>query len=81
MPNSTQPKVLIVGAGLGGLCLGILLEHAGVEFEIFEQASIFKPIGKPLWNVQRTSGEERETDRDGWAKQESYNCRTTQLLI
>ncbi|KAG0356046.1 hypothetical protein BG005_005022 [Podila minutissima] len=45
MPNSTQPKVLIVGAGLGGLCLGILLEHAGVEFEIFEQASIFKPIG------------------------------------
>ncbi|KAG0332011.1 hypothetical protein BG000_010413 [Podila horticola] len=48
MPNSTQPKVLIVGAGLGGLCLGILLEHAGVEFEIFEQASIFKPIGSAV---------------------------------
>ncbi|KAG0082905.1 hypothetical protein BGZ92_011258 [Podila epicladia] len=48
MPNSTQPKVLIVGAGLGGLCLGILLEHAGVEFEIFEQASIFKPIGSAI---------------------------------
>lgn len=41
-----KPKVLIVGAGLGGLLLGILLMKGGVEFEIVERAREVKPIGK-----------------------------------
>ncbi|KAF8942579.1 hypothetical protein BGZ47_006340 [Haplosporangium gracile] len=40
------PKVLIAGAGLGGLSLGILLHKAGIPFEIFERAAEVKPLGK-----------------------------------
>lgn len=44
--DNGPPKVLIVGAGLGGLTLGILLHLAEVEFEIIEKASVIKPLGK-----------------------------------
>lgn len=37
--------VLIVGAGLGGLLLGALLEKAGVPYNIFERATVVKPLG------------------------------------
>ncbi|KAG0313603.1 hypothetical protein BGZ99_008716 [Dissophora globulifera] len=43
-----SPKVLIVGAGIGGLFLGILLERAGIEYEIFERAAQIKPLGSVL---------------------------------
>lgn len=43
--NKSKPMVLIVGAGLGGLLLGALLEKAGVPFKIFERASVVKPLG------------------------------------
>ncbi|KAF9994714.1 hypothetical protein BGZ79_000497 [Entomortierella chlamydospora] len=46
MPES--PKVLIVGAGMGGLTLGLLLERIGVDFEIFERASCVKPLGAAM---------------------------------
>ncbi|KAF9088614.1 hypothetical protein BGX23_007235 [Mortierella sp. AD031] len=42
---TSAPKVLIVGAGLGGLFLGCLLEEAKVEYEIFERAAEIKPLG------------------------------------
>lgn len=41
-----KPKVLIVGAGIGGLTLGILLLKAGVPFEIYERTKEVKPLGK-----------------------------------
>ncbi|KAF9184020.1 hypothetical protein BGZ51_003636 [Haplosporangium sp. Z 767] len=45
--SATQrPKVLIVGGGLGGLTLGILLEKAGVPYEILERAPDVKQLGK-----------------------------------
>lgn len=40
------PRVLIAGAGLAGLFLGILLEEAGIPYEIFERSAEIKPIGK-----------------------------------
>lgn len=40
------PEVLIVGAGLGGLTLGLLLEEAGIPYRILERASRVKPLGK-----------------------------------
>ncbi|KFH66083.1 hypothetical protein MVEG_08184 [Podila verticillata NRRL 6337] len=43
-----KPKVLIVGAGLGGLLLGILLMKGGVDFEIVERAREVKPIGSAM---------------------------------
>ncbi|KAF9139254.1 hypothetical protein BGX30_008200 [Mortierella sp. GBA39] len=43
-----KPMVLIVGAGLGGLSLGILLERAQIPFEIFERSSTIKPLGSAL---------------------------------
>ncbi|KAF9387190.1 hypothetical protein CPB97_002862 [Podila verticillata] len=39
-----KPKVLIVGAGIGGLFLGNLLQLAGVRYEIFERAPEVKPL-------------------------------------
>lgn len=42
------PRVLIAGAGLAGLFLGILLEMAGIPYEIFERTAEIKPLGKDL---------------------------------
>ncbi|KAH7058041.1 hypothetical protein BKA57DRAFT_448422 [Linnemannia elongata] len=39
------PRVLIAGAGLAGLFLGILLEKAGIPYEIFERSAEIKPLG------------------------------------
>lgn len=45
MTHDSDIKVLIVGAGMSGLMLGILLTHAGIDFAIYERVSIVKPIG------------------------------------
>jgi 2-polyprenyl-6-methoxyphenol hydroxylase-like FAD-dependent oxidoreductase len=39
------PHVLISGAGLAGLFLGILLEKAGIPYDIYERAAEIKPLG------------------------------------
>ncbi|KAG0303153.1 hypothetical protein BGZ98_006955 [Dissophora globulifera] len=45
---STSPKVLIVGAGLGGITLALLLERINIEYEIFERAPVVKPLGAAM---------------------------------
>ncbi|KAI9236553.1 MAG: hypothetical protein BYD32DRAFT_437338 [Podila humilis] len=47
-PSPNRPKVLIVGAGLGGVMLGAFLEKAGVPYDIFERAAIVKPLGSAM---------------------------------
>ncbi|KAF9352883.1 hypothetical protein BGX26_009321 [Mortierella sp. AD094] len=50
-PTSTGqdvPKVLIVGAGIGGLTLAILLEQINIPYHIFERASEVKPLGSAM---------------------------------
>ncbi|KAF9102598.1 hypothetical protein BGX29_004400 [Mortierella sp. GBA35] len=46
--DKIQPTVLIVGAGLGGIMLGALLEKADIPYAIFERASSVKPLGSAL---------------------------------
>ncbi|KAG0046656.1 hypothetical protein BGZ83_008197 [Gryganskiella cystojenkinii] len=43
-----HPRVLIVGAGIGGLLLAIQLQRAGVDYEIFERAEEIKPLGSAM---------------------------------
>ncbi|KAK3826265.1 MAG: hypothetical protein JOS17DRAFT_254269 [Linnemannia elongata] len=48
-PSTMAPmphvRVIIVGAGIGGLMLGILLQRMGVTYQIFERAPKVKPLG------------------------------------
>ncbi|KAF9184637.1 hypothetical protein BGZ51_003221 [Haplosporangium sp. Z 767] len=43
--STERPKVLIVGAGLGGTTLAILLEKAGVPYDVYERAAEVKTLG------------------------------------
>ena len=38
-------EVVIVGAGIGGLTLGLALHRAGIPCRIFESAPEIKPLG------------------------------------
>ncbi|KAF9915370.1 hypothetical protein BX616_006302 [Lobosporangium transversale] len=46
--RTDNPSILIVGAGIGGLTLAILLEKAGVQYEIFDRMAEIKPLGSAL---------------------------------
>ncbi|KAG0329693.1 hypothetical protein BG000_012001 [Podila horticola] len=43
-----RPKILIIGAGLGGLTLAILLEKAGADFLVLERSPAVRPLGTAL---------------------------------
>ncbi|MDB5627136.1 MAG: 6-hydroxynicotinate 3-monooxygenase [Tardiphaga sp.] len=42
---SSQPRIAIIGAGLGGAAAGALLQNAGFAVDVFEQAPSFSRIG------------------------------------
>ncbi|KAG0272376.1 hypothetical protein BGZ95_011876 [Linnemannia exigua] len=48
MSAGDKPTLIIVGAGLGGLMLGALLEKAGIPYTIFERAHVVKPLGSAM---------------------------------
>jgi salicylate hydroxylase len=41
----TGPRVAVVGAGIGGLTLGIALARAGVEVDLYERATELREVG------------------------------------
>ncbi|KAF9276731.1 hypothetical protein BGZ74_003550, partial [Mortierella antarctica] len=43
-----KPKVLIVGAGIGGLTLGLLLKRGNIPFEIYELAKEVRSLGSGM---------------------------------
>ncbi|KAF8984263.1 hypothetical protein BGZ46_008436 [Entomortierella lignicola] len=47
-PRTSNPKSLIVGAGLGGLTLAILLEKANMDYEIYEKSKTLRPVGSGI---------------------------------
>ncbi|KAF8982394.1 hypothetical protein BGZ46_001356 [Entomortierella lignicola] len=47
-PKTSNPKVLIVGAGLGGLTLAILLEKANIDYEIYERSKALRALGSAI---------------------------------
>ena len=40
-----KPKILIVGAGIGGLTAAIALRQTGFSVEVFERATELKEVG------------------------------------
>ncbi len=48
MTNSQKKKVIIIGAGPGGLSAGMVLAHRGFDVEIFEKDDIVGGRNKPL---------------------------------
>lgn len=58
------PEVIIVGAGLSGLLLGILLDRAKIPFNIYERAPHVKPLGNSSWPL-KSSGHEACIVRSG----------------
>lgn len=56
MNDEPPPSVMIVGAGLGGLTLAILLQRAGIEYQVFEKSTEIKPFGThPLSSLSLVS--------------------------
>lgn len=51
-----KPKVIIVGAGIGGVMLGNLLQKGGIDFQILERSKDVKPLGKAVEYVHMLSG-------------------------
>ena len=41
-------RMIIVGGGLAGLTMGIMLEKAGIDYHILEQASRLRPLGTSI---------------------------------
>jgi FAD-dependent urate hydroxylase len=62
-------KVVVVGAGIGGLCAGLALRRAGFEVEMYERTPEIHPVGFGLcmWpngaKAMNALGLDREMDR------------------
>ncbi|KAF8930723.1 hypothetical protein BGZ47_000412, partial [Haplosporangium gracile] len=47
--SGRKPHVLIIGAGLAGLTLGIMLQKVNIPFDIFEKSPEARAVGSALF--------------------------------
>jgi FAD-dependent urate hydroxylase len=80
-------KVIIVGAGIGGLTAGIALRQAGYEVEIYDRVKEMRPVGAgiSLWSngvkVLNRLGLGKEIDRIGGKMDRmEYRTKTGSLI-
>ncbi|MCM6772587.1 FAD-dependent monooxygenase [Nocardia sp. CDC159] len=45
MAPTSPPRVIVIGAGIGGLAAAISLNKLGIDVEIYERATELKPVG------------------------------------
>lgn len=55
-------KVIIVGAGIGGLTLALMLHKRGIECEVFESVRELKPLGVGINLLPHAVGELQQVD-------------------
>ena len=48
MPNGSRPSIAVIGAGMGGLTAASLLDKAGFQVRVYEQARSFERIGSGI---------------------------------
>ncbi len=72
-------KILIAGAGIGGLTLGITLQRLGFEVEIYEKASCLLPIGWGLAIAPNALLALRQIDLDKSVLQAGHKVRRVQM--
>ncbi|MEY2230991.1 NAD-binding protein, partial [Streptomyces sp. BF23-30] len=48
MPSGRPAKVLVIGAGIGGLTCAVALRRVGVEVEVYERATELREAGSGL---------------------------------
>ena len=58
VPEGNMDEIIIVGAGIGGLTLGLALHAAGIPCRIFESAAEIRPIGVGIRSEERRVGKE-----------------------
>ncbi|MFY0694474.1 MAG: FAD-dependent monooxygenase [Lentibacter algarum] len=74
----TEPRIAIIGAGIGGLACGLALQRAGVPFTIYEQASALTEIGAA---IALSANGSRELARFGCLPGlEATSCEPTELI-
>ncbi|KAF9135947.1 hypothetical protein BGW39_009921 [Mortierella sp. 14UC] len=63
-----SPHILIVGAGPAGLFFAILMERAGISYEVFEKAKELRPVGSSMsLNVVMHLWEQLGLSKELWA--------------
>ena len=60
--GTSEPRIAIIGAGIGGLALGLALRERGIAAEVFEQAPELTEIGAAIGSRATPHGSSR-----GWA--------------
>jgi 2-polyprenyl-6-methoxyphenol hydroxylase-like FAD-dependent oxidoreductase len=83
-------KIIILGAGIGGLTTAIALKNAGLNCEIYEAAEKFRPVGAGLsialnaWKALESLGIDKEVEKKGYhysfGKMLSAKGKTLQTL-
>tara|TARA_R100000935_G_scaffold54244_1_gene82864 strand:+ start:15693 stop:16910 length:1218 start_codon:yes stop_codon:yes gene_type:complete len=74
----TDPRIAIIGAGIGGLTCGLALQEAGIPFTIYEQADALTEIGAA---IALSANGSRELARFGCLPGlEAASCEPTELI-